>query len=394
MPAEQNTIRREVDLTTTRSYIELLGEIRTEVTGARLRAVRSVNTEMLTTYWRIGRMILEKQEQEGWGTSVIELLAADLRDEGAKGFSARNLWYMRKFAGAWPDLIVCESAFSPQPVGKMPPSSEFLPQPVAEIPWGHNRVLLDKLDDTEDRLWYAEGAASEGWSRAVLEHHIAADLKGRKGIGANNFPATIAGPDSDLAAELLADPLDLSFVAGEDVKSERDLELALLRDIEKFMLGAGGGRLAFVGRQQVVEVGGDEFFIDLLFFHVGLLRYVVVELKIGKFAPEFTGKLNFYVAAVDGEIRTEKHGPTIGILLCAALNSQVVEYSLDRLGSPLGVTTYELDGGRQRKELPTELRDELPGPDQLEAGLRRLVDERREDVEALLELSTPAGAGD
>jgi hypothetical protein len=188
-----------------------------------------------------------------------------------------------------------------------------------------------------------------------------------------------------------ATELPISSALGEcpalTAGSDSDPKLALLDDIKEFMLAAGGGRLAFVGRQYPLTVAGDEFHVDLLFFHVALLRYVVVELKVGKFAPEFTGKLNFYVSAVDGEVSTEKHGPTIGILLCAALNSQVVEYSLNRLGSPIGVTTYEVDEGNLRKELPDDLRDELPAPDQLQARLRRLVSERRETVEALLEAS-------
>jgi len=369
MTSGLDSLERQGDLTTARGYVELLDGIRAEVRRSRVRAARSVNAEMIAAYWRIGRLILDRQASEGWGAKVIGQLAIDLKDEGARGFSAGNLQYMRKFASAWPDLEV-DSAISPQAVGK--------------LPWGHNRVLLDRLDGASDRLWYAERAASEGWSRAVLEHQIAIDLKSRMGAATTNFAKTIAGPDSDLAAELLSDPLDLSFVPGEEVKSERDLEQALLMDIEKFMLAAGGGRLAFVGRQFRLEVGGDEFFIDLLFFHVGLLRYVVVELKIGKFNPEFTGKLNFYVSAVDGEIRTERHGPTIGILLCAELNSQVVEYSLDRLGSPVGVTTYELGRGELKRDLPAELQGQLPEPEQLQAGLRRLVDERREDIEALL----------
>jgi predicted nuclease of restriction endonuclease-like (RecB) superfamily len=371
MASGLETKKRESDLTATQGYVELLGEIRSEVRHARLRAARSVNVEMIATYWRIGKLILERQAREGWGAKVIEQLAADLKDDGAKGFALSNLRYMRKFAEAWTAIAEGESP--------------FLPQAVGEIPWGHNRVLLDKLDGASDRLWYAERAASEGWSRAVLEHNIAIGLRSRKGVGANNFAATIAGPDSDLASELLTDPLDLSFVPGEAVKSERDLELALLKDIERFMLSAGAGQLAFVGRQFRLDIGGDEFFIDLLFFHVGLLRYVVVELKIGKFTPEFTGKLNFYVSAVDGEIRTEKHGPTIGILLCAELNSQVVEYSLDRLATPIGVATYELDQSKLERDLPVELRGRLPDPEELQAGLRRLIEERREDVEALLE---------
>jgi predicted nuclease of restriction endonuclease-like (RecB) superfamily len=364
--------KREVDLVANASYVELLDEIRKEVQAARVRAARSINAELTTAYWRIGRMILARQAAEGWGAKVIDQLAVDLREDAPKGFSVRNLRYMRAFADAWPE--------------PHPKKSANVPQAVAQIPWSHNRVLLDKLTEPADRLWYAERDASEGWSRATLEHNIATRLKSRKGVGASNFPTTMAGPDSDLAAELLTDPLDLSFVAGESLKSERDLELALLNDIEKFMLAAGGGKLAFVGRQHPLMVAGEEFFLDLLFFHVALLRYVVVELKIGKFVPEFTGKLNFYVNAVDGEIRGKGiHGDTIGILLCAELNAQVVEYSLDRLSSPIGVTTYELQEGELKKDLPSELQGQLPAPEQLQANLRRMVDKRREDVEAVLE---------
>jgi predicted nuclease of restriction endonuclease-like (RecB) superfamily len=245
-------------------------------------------------------------------------------------------------------------------------------------------VLLTKLDDPEDRRWYAARAAAEGWSRRVLEHNIATHLKARAGKATNNFPATIAAPDSDLASELLTDPLDLSFVAGEKIASEADLEDALVKYVERFMLATGGGKLAYVGRQFPLVIGGEEFFIDLLFFHVELLRYVVVELKIGKFVPEFAGKLNFYVSAVDGELRSDKHGETIGILLCAEKNKQVVHYSVDRIHSPVTVKNYALKK-EALQQLPAELRGQLPAPEQLQSNLERMVDERREDVEALLE---------
>ncbi len=361
--------KREVDLVGDAGYARLLEEIRAEGRAARVRAARAVNAELTGTYWRIGRMILDRQEAEGWGAKVIDQLAADLKQEGAKGFSVRNLKYMRAFALAWPDLD--------------PGTTSKVPQPVAQIPWGHNRVLLDKLDTEDDRLWYAERAASEGWSRAVLEHNIATRLKTRVGAAANNFPATIAAADSDLAAELLTDPLDLSFVAGEQISDERDLELALIKYVEKFMLATGGGKLAYVGRQFPFVIGGDEFFIDLLFFHVEMLCYVVVELKIGKFVPDYAGKLNFYVSVVDGELRSEdKHGPTIGILLCAEKNEQVVHYSLDRIKSPVTVNRYATKK-EELTQLPAELRGQLPAPEQLQSNLERMVDERREDIEAL-----------
>lgn len=355
------------------SYAELLDEVRRQVRAARVRAARAVNAELIAAYWRIGHMILERQQAEGWGARVIEQLAADLKGDDTKGFSVRNLKYMRTFAQEWPDLDPGDDAFGQQAV--------------AQIPWSHNLVLLRKLDAEEDRRWYAERTASEGWSRAALEHQIAARLRERQGLGASNFPQTITGPESDLAKELLTDPLDLSFVPGESVSSERDLEQALLDEIEQFMMALGAGELTFAGRQKPLDIDGDEFFPDLLFFHVGLLRWIVVELKIGRFEPEFVGKLNFYVNAVDGEIRKPAHGPTVGILLCTERNRQVVEYTLAGVATPIGVTTYELDGEELEKELPAELKGRLPAPEELRAGLERIVDERGEEFEAALETS-------
>lgn len=352
------------------SYAELLSEIRRELQASRVKAVRAVNAELIALYWRIGRMILERQEAEGWGANVIGQLAADLKEEAPKGFSERNLHYMRAFAQAWPELKVA--------------GPRNLQQVVAEIPWGHHVVLMTKLKVAEDRLWYAERAASEGWSRKVLEHHIATDLRGRHGLGPSNFESTLAAPTSDLAQELLADPLDLSFVSGEVAKDERDLELALLKDIETFMLNMGRGELAFVGRQKALVVNGDERFMDLLLFHTGLLCYVVVELKIGKFEPSYMGQLGYYVSAVDGEIRKENHGKTIGILLCTELNAQVVEYSIEGLEKPIGVATYAIDKDELTPELPTELRGKLPDPESLQAGLQSFVEEHSGKLEAFL----------
>jgi predicted nuclease of restriction endonuclease-like (RecB) superfamily len=316
-------------------------------------------------------MILERQEAEGWGAKVIDQLAADLREDGARGFSRSNLKYMRAFAEAWPKFDSGAAGKGQQLVGQMP--------------WGHNILLLTKLGTPGDRLWYAERAASEGWSRKVLEHHVVTDLKGRQRLGASNFSTTLAPPDSDLARELLTDPLDLSFVPGESIKSERDLELALLREIERFMLNFGARELTFAGRQWRLDVGGEEFFVDLLFFHVGLLRWVVVELKIGKFQPEFAGKLNFYVNAIDNEVRKPSHGPTIGILLCAERNEQVVEYSLSGVVSPIGIATYRIDEAELKSELPPDLKGQLPEPEQLQANLERIVAERGGEIDAVLD---------
>lgn len=244
-------------------------------------------------------------------------------------------------------------------------------------------MLLDKLDTPEDRLWYAERAVAQGWSLKALRHQIASQLHRRKGIATTNFTGTMPTPDSELAQEMVRDPYDLSFLPGEEIVKERDLELALLADIEKFMLELGS-ELAFAGRQKQLEIDGDEFFLDLLFFHVDLLRYVVIELKVGKFEAEFAGKLNLYLNAVDDQIRRPHHKETIGILLCTERNRQVVEYSLRGIDSPIGVSTYRVDHAELTDDLPPELEGQLPSVSQITTGLQRIVDERAEEVEAVL----------
>ncbi len=341
--------------------------MRRRIAASRARAALSVNRELIELYWQIGREILRRQEERGWGAKVIDQLARDLKEEGHRGFSRSNLHYMRLFAQAWP-------------------KDEFVQQAVGQIPWGHNMVLLDKLKDPAIRLWYAERAAVEGWSRNVLEHQVATQLHLRQGNATTNFAGTLPAPDSELAQEMLRDPYDLSFLPGERIAEERDLEEALLADIVKFMLELGGG-LTFAGRHKRLEVGGDEFFIDLLFFHVDLLRYLVVELKIGKFKAEYAGKLNFYLNAVDDQIRLPHHRETIGILLCTGRNRQVVEYALRRVESPIGVSTYTVDRTTLTEELPPELEERLPSVEQLSAGLQRIADERAEELAAALDES-------
>ena len=365
--AAQRVEKAGAELASSAAYAELLAEVRRRIAVSRARAALSVNRELIELYWQIGREILRRQEERGWGAKVIDQLARDLKEEGHRGFSVRNIQYMRAFAGAWGDRPIVQQA-------------------AAQIPWGHNMVLLDKLKDPAIRLWYAERAAVEGWSRNVLEHQIATQLHLRQGKATTNFAGTLPAPDSELAQEMLRDPYDLSFLPGERIAEERDLEEALLADIVKFMLELGGG-LTFAGRHKRLEVGGDEFFIDLLFFHVDLLRYVVVELKIGKFKAEYAGKLNFYLNAVDDQIRLPHHRETIGILLCTGRNRQVVEYALRRVESPIGVSTYTVDRTTLTEELPPELEERLPSVEQLSAGLQRIADERAEELAAALDES-------
>lgn len=348
-------------------YGELLSEIKRRIAEARTRAASAVNTELIRLYWSIGHDILARQDQEGWGAKVIEQLARDLKDEGHKGFSAGNLNYMRAFAAAWP-------------------GTENPPQPVEKLPWGHVRLLLDKLSDPDTRLWYAHQACEQGWSRNVLQHQIASTLHARQGRALTNFDRTLPSPDSELAQELIKDPYDLGFVPGERVAVERDLERALLAEVEKFMLELGTGFM-FAGRQRRLDVGGDEFFLDLLFYQHRLRRFVVIDLKIGKFKAEDGGKMNLYLNAVDDQLRHEDDRESIGIVLCTNRNRQVVEYALRGMETPIGVSTFRLGDTELTEELPPEFERELPSVPQLTAGLQRIVDERAEEIEAALEAS-------
>ncbi|XKH55227.1 PDDEXK nuclease domain-containing protein (plasmid) [Citricoccus nitrophenolicus] len=333
-------------------YPAFLGELKEHVRGARLQTLRRVNTDLLGLYWRIGRDILARQQHQGWGSGVIGRLAQDLRDEfpQMKGFSRSNLFYMRAFAAAWPD-------WDPN-----------VPQPVGHLPWGHVRVLLDKLDTASARDRYAAAAVENGWSRNVLMNMIMNRSLERSGTAPSNFGTHLAPPDSELAQQVAKDPYSFEFLGLSGAVAERDLEQALMDRITETLRELGHG-FAFVGRQVHLEVEGDDFYIDLLFFHVEQLRYFVIELKTGKFQPEYAGKLNFYVALVDDRLRREAHAPTVGILICGSKNDHTVRYALGRSTSPLAVSAYTYE------ELPAADRSLVPAEDQLTAALDALPDE-------------------
>lgn len=329
-------------------YGELLAEVRVEVLAARVRAARVVNVQLTALYGRIGRLILNRQGEQAWGSGVIDRLAADLRSEfpGMRGFAPRNLAYMRSFAAIWPD--------------------DILQQPVAELPWGHITVLIDRLPDRAARDWYAAQDRQHGWSRAVLTHHITADRRGRAGAAANNFTETIPPAESDQATEILQDPYNLDFLALDAGHSERELEDALVARLTHFLAELGAG-FAFVGRQYRLPIGNRDYFIDLLFFHLGLRRFVVFELKTTPIEPEHLGKLNFYVNAVDDLLRRPEHddGPTIGILLAATNDNIVVEYAMRGLSTPMAISTYTT-----HRDLPDDVRPQLPTPTDLAQAVR------------------------
>ncbi|KVN94955.1 hypothetical protein WJ69_07035 [Burkholderia ubonensis] len=328
-------------------YRSWLTDLKQRVEHARQRAAASANRELVMLYWQIGRDILERQQRRGWGAKVIDQLARDLKDAfpDMRGFSPRNLKYVRALAQAWP-------------------APEFVQQPAAQLPWFHLCTLLDKVKDPADRDWYAGKSLEHGWSRNVLAMQIDTQAHTRAGSAVTNFDARLPPPQSDLAREALKDPYVFDFLGLTEDAQERDIEQALTRHITRFLLELGAG-FAFVGRQYRLEVGGDEFFVDLLFYHLKLRCYVVVELKATPFRPDYAGQLNFYLSAVDAQLRAPEDQPTIGLLLCRERNRLVAEYALRGMANPMGVAEYQL-----LRQIPKSLESGLPSIDRIEAELR------------------------
>ncbi len=332
---------------TSPSYRTFLESIKDRVRRAQVGAALAANRELILLYWEIGREILTRQREEGWGTKVIDQLASDLRRTfpGLKGFSSRNLKYMRAFAEAWPDR-------------------EIVQQLVAQIPWGHNVRILDKAKTPEERSFYVQHSLEHGWSRNILVAQIESGLYHRQGKAITNFDDTLPEPGSDLAQQTLKDPYVFDFLELTADARERELELALVEHIRSFLLELGVG-FAFVGHQVHLEVGGEDFYLDMLFYHLRLRCFVVIDLKTGDFRPEYAGKMNFYLSAVDDLLRRpDLDGPTIGLLLCKGKNRIVVEYALRDTVKPIGVAEWQLT-----RSLPEKLSGSLPSVDTLEVEL-------------------------
>ena len=324
-------------------YVSFLTTLKARIRGAQLRAALSVNQELLLLYWNIGRDLLARQQQEGWGSKIITRLAKDLKQEfpEIKGFSRSNLFYMRSFADAYPD-------------------EQLVQRCVGLIPWRHNIALLDKVKDPQERLWYAAKVIEEGWNRDILVLQIETNLYQRQGGAITNFERTLPPIQSDLSHQLLKDPYNFQFLSAQETKQEADLERGLLLHIRDFLLELGVG-FAFLGSQYPLTVEGREFRLDLLFYHTQLRCYVVIELKMGEFEPEYSGKMNFYVEAVNNLMRHEQDQPTIGIILCRSKNQTVVEFALGSVQNPIGVATYKL-----REDLPDVLQQNFPTAEQLQ----------------------------
>ena len=327
-------------------YAPWLAELKSRIHLAQQRAALAVNRELVLLYWQIGRDILARQRNEGWGAKVIERLAQDLRNAfpEMKGFSRANLMYMRAFAEAWPDAAIVQQA-------------------VGQLPWGHNLVLLTKLKTAAQRLAYAHRALEHGWSRNILLMQIETRLLEREGRAVTNFAERLPAPGSDLAHNTLKDPYIFDFLSIGREANERALEDALVQHISQFLIELGAG-FAFVGRQVHIEVGGDDFFIDLLFYHLKLRCYVVIELKACAFNPGHVGQLGFYLSAVDSQLKAEQDGPTIGLLLCKSKNKVVAEYALRDTNKAMGVAEYQLI-----ESLPAELQTSLPSIEAIEQAL-------------------------
>lgn len=367
------------------TYPALLAEIKTRIRSAHIRASLAANHEMLRLYWDLGRMIRTRQSREGWGAKVVDRLAADLRRAFPehRGFSPRNLKYMRAFAEAWPEISFVQRPVAPLAAGKKtesaivqaplaqisPASSSAIVQGIlAQLPWYHHVALLDKLDAPADRLWYAAKAVEHGWSRDVLAHHIGSGLHQRQGRAVTNFARTLPTPQSDLAQQITKDPYLFDFLTLHADANERAVEQTLLAHVEKFLLELGAG-FALVGRQVHLEIGGQDFYLDLLFYHLHLRCFIVVDLKVREFTPEAAGKMNFYLSAVDDRFRQPGDQPSLGLILCRSKNRVIAEYALRDIKKPVGVADYVT---RLVATLPAPLKNAVPSVAELERGLKHL----------------------
>lgn len=326
-------------------YAATLADLKKRIQASRIKTVLSANTAMILAYWKIGQIILKRQKSEGWGAKVIDRLSFDLRNAfpDMQGFSPRNLKYMRAFAATWPDRAIVQRG-------------------VAQIPWRQNIALLERLHDADSRLWYAKQTIKNGWSQPILCLQIEGQAHARQGKAIHNFPATLPPADSDMAGQMFKDPYLFDFLGTADPRREREVEQALVGHIQRFLLELGAG-FAFMGRQMHLEVGSQDFYLDLLFYHVKLRCYVVVELKAVPFEPGFAGQMNMYLSAVDDLLRHPDDKPTIGLLLCRSKDKVVVEYALRDIKKPIGVAQWET---KIVKALPKEFKGSLPTVQEIE----------------------------
>lgn len=348
-------------------YPALLTDIKQRIGQAQTLAMLAVNAELIRLYWEIGQMLDARQKIEGWGAAVIPRLALDIRNElpEVKGFSERNIKRMLAFYREYVDL-----EFVPQAVAQIK-AAEKVPQAVAlfpseliaALPWGHHLLLIEKIKDSATREWYMQATLANGWSRNILQMQIETAAHARQGKATSNFALRLPPPQSDLVQQALKDPYLFDFLTLAEPFHERELETGLIKHLEKFLLELGQG-FAFVGRQHHIEIGDQDFYIDLLFYHLRLRCFIVIELKRGAFKPEYAGKMNFYCSVVDDVLKHEQDAPTIGLILCQQQNEIIAEYALRGVDKPIGISTFELT-----RALPAELESKLPSIEQIEREL-------------------------
>lgn len=338
------------DITHHTDYRQALAAIKQRIQTSQVRAVLAVNAELLGLYWDIGRQLDAWQRERAWGSAVVEHMAQDLQASypGMKGFSRSSLFAMRQFY----------AFFSPR--------FEVVPQPVGQMPWGHVRTLLAKVKSVDVVLLYAQACADHGWSRTVLEWQIEQRFHERAGQAVGNFAQTLPAPHSELVQQSLKDPYVFDFLMLSPQAVERDIESQLVSHITRFLLELGKG-FAFLGRQYSLVVNGRDYFLDLLFYHARLKCYVVIELKAGEFKPEYVGKLNFYLSAVDDQLRAEGDQPTIGLILCKDKDKLDVEYALRDIHKPMGVSSFIT------KDIPLSVQSQLPTVQEIESELAALI---------------------
>lgn len=373
--------KKKSDTSAEKGFTTLVADIKGRIQSAQTRAILAVNSELVRLYWDIGKLIDERQKHEGWGAAVIPRLARELHNELSelKGFSERNIKSMLAFHREYPDpAAIVQQAVAqlrlpekvPQAAAQLKPV-EKVPQPATQMPdsllwmcpWGHHVMLMAKVKEIATRLWYMEQTLAHGWSRSILAVQIDAQAHIRHGQAVSNFGAILPPPQSDLAQQTLKDPYIFDFLTLAEPFHERELETSLVRHLEKFLLELGQG-FAFVGRQYRLDVGEEDFYIDLLFYHLRLRAFIVIDLKKGKFKPEYAGKLNFYCNVVNDCLRHPTDQPTIGLILCQSKDNVLAEYSFAGIDKPIGISTYELT-----RALPANVQSALPTVEEIEAGL-------------------------
>ncbi len=353
MPSKTSTKQKKI--VPIKEYAKTLSDLKKQIQNTQIQVVVSANKELIKLYWSIGKTIVEKQLTSGWGSSVIEQLAKDLQNEfpGITGFSRSNIFYMRAFYIAY-EIVQ-------QPVG------QFQELPIFSIPWGHNVILITKLKSNEERMWYAHNVIEYGWSRDILAMQIDTGFHKRKGKAITNFDRTLAPPQSDLAQQSLKDPYLFDFLTLRNEHLEYDVEQGLIDNVQKLLLEFGKG-FSLVGRQYHLGIQDKDFYIDLLFYHIKLRCYVVVELKAREFDPRDTGQLSFYLSVVDEQLCSPDDKPTIGLILCRTKNNFVAEYALRKINAPIGIASYTTE---IFKKLPKNFKSSLPTVEELELELEK-----------------------